>query len=77
MIVQRMIESTVINKLLSKYQTRFDECQAQLEKDYQELNDYNILGTDKMDFILTDINDINLQLSVYECIIKDLKELIK
>lgn len=74
--MQRMIESTLINNLLSKYQTRFDECQAQWEKDCQELKDNNI-DADRKDFILTDISNINIQLSAYECIVKDLKELIK
>lgn len=74
--MQRMIDSTLINNLLSKYQTRFDECQAQWDKDCQELKDNNI-DADRKDFILTDIANINIQLSAYECIIKDLKELIK
>lgn len=70
-----MIDSTLINNLLSKYQTRFDECQAQWDKDYQELKDN--IDTDRKNFILTDISNINIQLSAYECIVKDLKELIK
>lgn len=74
--MQRMIESILINNLLSKYQTRFNECQAQWDKDYQELKDNNI-DADRKDFILTDISNINIQLSAYECIVKDLKELIK
>lgn len=74
--MQRMVESTLINNLLSKYQTRFNECQAQWDKDYQELKDNNI-DADRKDFILTDIANINIQLSAYECIVKDLKELIK
>ena len=74
--MQRMIEATLVNRLLLKYQNRFNECQAQWDKDYQELKDYNI-DADRKDFILTDISNINIQLSTYECIIKDLKELVK
>ena len=74
--MQRMVESTLINNLLLKYQTRFDECQAQWDKDCQELKD-NMTNTDRKDFILTDIANINIQLSVYECIIKDLKGLVE
>lgn len=74
--MQRTIESTLINNLLSKYQTRFDECQAKWNEDYEELKDNNI-EADRKDFILTDISNVNIQLSVYECIVKDLKELIK
>lgn len=76
MIMQRMIESTVINELLIKYQTRFDKCQAQWEKDCQELKD-GVIDANRKDFLLTDISNINIQLSAYECIVKDLKELIK
>ncbi len=74
--MQRMIESILINNLLLKYQTRFDECKAQWDKDYQELKNCNI-DTNRKDFLLADIADINIQLSAYECIVKDLKELIK
>lgn len=74
--MQRTIESTLINNLLSKYQTRFNECQAKWNEDYEELKDNNI-EADRKDFILTDISNVNIQLSVYECIVKDLKELIK
>lgn len=74
--MQRMIESTVINKLLSKYQTRFDECQAQWDKDYKEMQDEHI-NLKRNSFLIDEINSLNTQLSAYECIIKDLKGLIE
>ena len=74
--MQRLIEATLIKNILEKYQSRYDECQAQWDKDCQELKD-NIVSEDRKDFILTDIANLNMQLSAYECIIKDLKELIK
>jgi hypothetical protein len=74
--MQRLIEATLIKNILEKYQGRYDECQAQWDKDWQELKD-NIVSEDRKDFILTDIANLNMQLSAYECIIKDLKELIK
>ena len=74
--MQRLIEATLIKNILEKYQNRYDECQAQWDKDCQELKD-NIINADRKDFLLTDIANINIQLSAYECIIKDLKELIK
>ena len=74
--MQRLIEATLIKNILEKYQNRYDECQAQWDKDCQELKD-NIINADRKDFLLTDIANINIQLSAYECIVKDLKELIK
>lgn len=74
--MQRLIEATLIKNILDKYQIRYDECQAQWDKDCQELKD-NIVDADRKDFLLTDIANINIQLSAYECIVKDLKELIK
>lgn len=74
--MQRLIEATLIKNILEKYQSRYDECQAQWDKDCQELKD-NIVSEDRKDFILTDIANLNMQLSAYECIVKDLKELIK
>ena len=59
-----------------KYDNRFNECQAQWDKDCAELKDSNI-DADRKDFLLTDIANLNVQLSAYECIVKDLKELIK
>lgn len=76
MIMQRMIASTVINKLLLKYQTRFDECQTQWDKDYKEMQDEHI-NLKRNSFLIDEINSLNTQLSAYECIIKDLKGLVE
>lgn len=74
--MQRMIESTLINNLLSKYQGRYDECQAKWNEDYKEMQDEHI-DLKRNSFLADEINSLNVQLSAYECIVKDLKELIK
>ena len=74
--MQRMIEAPLIYNLWKKYNERFNECQTQWDKDYVELQNEDI-DADRKDFLLTDIVNLNVQLSAYECIVKDLKELIK
>ena len=74
--MQRMIEAPLVYNLWKKYSERFNECQAQWDKDCIELQNENI-NADRKDFLLTDIASLNVQISAYECIVKDLKELIK
>lgn len=76
--MQRMIESVVINKILNKYKERYEECEQQWKNDSAELLELQLNDNqDRINFILNDITSLNAQLSAYECIIKDLKELVK
>ena len=84
--MQRLIESTLIAKLLNKYQDRYNECEQKWEDDIEQLKTLsekqNIEGlqcteNEHKSFLVDDIASLNSQLSAYECIIKDLKELIK
>lgn len=86
--MQRMIEATLINNLLSKYQTRYDECQVQWDKDNESLvsikqEEENCMATgitpcteQRKEFIKKDLDLLNVQIGTYECFIKDLKKLL-
>ena len=74
--MQRMIESTLINKLLAKYEARYMECQTKWDDDYEEIKGDNI-DPKRKSFLIDDVNVLNAQIGAYECIVKDLKELIK
>lgn len=73
--MQRMIEATLINELLKKYQGRLEECQNKWEEDF------NIIKTSNKKEIVDNATDnltlVNVQIGTYECIVKDLKELVK
>jgi len=71
--MQRMIEATLINELLKKYQERLEECQNKWEEDYNVIKASDELDADVVD----DMNLVNIQIGTYECIVKDLKELVK
>lgn len=73
--MQRLVEATLIKNILEKYQGRYDECQAQWDDNYKELQQTS--DSDRRSFLLEGITSLNAQISAYECVIKDLKELIK
>ena len=73
--MQRLIEATLIKNILEKYQNRYDECLSQWDDNYKELQQTS--DSDRRSFLLEGITSLNSQLSAYECVIKDLKELIK
>lgn len=73
--MQRLIEATLIKNILEKYQGRYNECQAQWDDNYKELQQTS--DSDRRSFLLEGITSLNAQISAYECIIKDLGELIK
>lgn len=73
--MQRLIEATLIKNILEKYQGRYDECQSQWDDNYKELQQTS--DSDRRSFLLEGITSLNAQISAYECVIKDLKELIK
>ena len=83
--MQRTVETTVLLKILNKYQERFDECERKWKESYDELQaldekrnkeglEYN--ENARRSFLLDDISMVNTQISAYECIIKDLKGII-
>lgn len=74
--MQRMVEATLINNILNKYETRYQECQKKWNDDYIALAS-NKLDEDKTKFTLDDITSLNAQMGAYECIIKDLGDLIR
>lgn len=73
--MQRMIEATLVNKILDKYQTRLKECEDKWNEDYENHN--HETDPTKLSFLVEDMNLVNVQIGAYECIVKDLKELIK
>lgn len=73
--MQRLIEATLIKNILEKYQGRYDECLSQWDDNYKQLQQTS--DSDRKSFLLEGIVSLNSQLSAYECVIKDLKELIK
>lgn len=78
--MQRMVESTVIVNILKKYEQRYEECSEQWDNDMMQLKgltEQEESDNDRKNFLLNDILALNAQLSAYECIIKDLKGLIK
>ena len=65
-----------LNALLEKYQERNSECEERFDEDVLslKLND----NTDKqIEWLNADIQSLNIQLGIYECILRDIKELIK
>ena len=81
--MQRLIESTLINKILDKYQSRLTECQDKWNKDYDEIKTIQnqeqtqYIDHERKQRLVEDLNLVNVQIGAYECIVKDLKELIK
>ena len=68
-----MVERTVLKKLLEKYQQRNEECLERYNEDISSLKQ----GKGNTNYLTDDINSLNTQMSVYECIIKDLKGLVE
>lgn len=72
--MQRTIEATLINKILQKYEQRLKECQDKWDDDYAKIRQGK--GSEDQDLI-DDMNLVNVQIGAYECIVKDLKGLVK
>ena len=67
-----MIEATLINEILKKYEGRLQECQDKWDEDYTKIRQ----GSEDQGLI-DDMNLVNVQIGAYECIVKDLKGLVK
>ena len=72
--MQRYCEIPVLVKLLNKYQERYDECEIQRKSHITELQ--SVTNEERKNWLCDDIISINIQSSIYECIIKDLRGII-
>lgn len=65
-----------LNVLLEKYQERNTECEERFDEDVLSLK-VNDNTEQQIEWLNADIQSLNIQLGIYECILKDIKELIK
>ncbi len=65
-----------LNALLEKYQERNTECEERFDEDVLSLK-VNDNTEQQIEWLNADIQSLNIQLGIYECILKDIKELIK
>lgn len=65
-----------LNALLEKYQERNTECEERFDEDVLSLK-VNDNTEQQIKWLNADIQSLNIQLGIYECILKDIKELIK
>lgn len=65
---------TKLEELLDKYEQRVIECNEQFDEDVASLK--TCLNNNRVEWLHDDMRSLNAQLGVYECIIKDIKELI-
>ena len=63
---------TKLNKLIDKYISRKEDAETQIDEDRISLAEMNTPNTK---WLTEDIFSLETQVSIYECIIKDLKEL--
>lgn len=64
-----------IQKMYDKYSERYSECDYEWNKAYEELKNNN-LDKERREELTERISALNIQLSTYECIVRDLKEYI-
>lgn len=65
-----------LNALLEKYQERNTECEQRFDEDVLSLK-INDNTEQQIEWLNADIQSLNIQLGIYECILRDIKELIK
>jgi hypothetical protein len=63
---------TKLNKLIDKYISRKEDAETQIDEDRLSLAE---MDTENAKWLTEDIFSLETQVSIYECIIKDLKEL--
>jgi hypothetical protein len=63
---------TKLNKLIDKYISRKEDAETQIDEDRISLAE---MDTENTKWLTEDIFSLETQVSIYECIIKDLKEL--
>jgi hypothetical protein len=69
------ITTQKLQNLLEKYQLRKTECEEKFDEDVLSLKTTD--DSDRKKFLTEDMMCLNSQIGTYECIIKDLKELLK
>ena len=65
-----------LNALLEKYQERNTECEERFDEDVLSLK-INDNTEQQIEWLNADMQSLNIQLGIYECILRDIKELIK
>ena len=65
-----------LNALLEKYPERNTECEERFDEDVLSLK-INDNTEQQIEWLNADIQSLNIQLGIYECILRDIKELIK
>lgn len=65
-----------IQQMYKKYNERYLECDYEWHKTYELLKKNNSKNEERERDLAEHMNALNIQLSTYECIVKDLKEYI-
>ena len=73
-----MIEENKIQKLLNKYEVNYKATEQQLDDTRSKMtnSDYETLDEEQKEWLNNDWNSCTGQLSVYECIIRDLHKIL-
>lgn len=73
-----MIEESKIEKLLNKYKENYEATEQQLDDTRNKManSDYETLDETQKEWLNDDWNSCTGQLSVYECIIRDLNKIL-
>lgn len=73
-----MIEENKIEKLLNKYKENYEATEQQLNDTRNKManSDYETLDETQKEWLNDDWNSCTGQLSVYECIIRDLNKIL-
>ena len=73
-----MIEENKIEKLLNKYKENYKATEQQLNNTRNKMNnsDYETLDETQKEWLNDDWNSCTGQLSVYECVIRDLSKIL-
>lgn len=64
-----------LKAILEKYEERIDECNERFDEDVLSLK-IKDNAQERIDWLHNDIQSLNAQIGCYECMIKDIKELI-
>ena len=73
-----MIEENKIEKLLNKYKENYEATEQQLNDTRTKManSDYETLDETQKEWLNDDWNSCTGQLSVYECVIRDLSQIL-
>ena len=73
-----MIEENKIEKLLNKYKENYETTEQQLNDTRNKManSDYETLDETQKEWLNDDWNSCTGQLSVYECVIRDLSKIL-